>query len=109
MTQRQRKAKAKRAGARRRKVNAAVTAWRKMNPGKRLPAAVRVKRLTGGGFSITPVKVNLGIRKIMKRERVRQGISRKDFPTSTEFMKKLSPQAKYRYERTLKRSGRIID
>ena len=60
MTQRQRKAKAKRAGARRRKVNAAVTAWRKMNPGKRLPAAVRVKRLTGGGFSVTPVKMNAG-------------------------------------------------
>ena len=32
-----------------------------MNPGnKKLPAAVRVKRLTGGGFSITPLKMNAG-------------------------------------------------
>jgi hypothetical protein len=60
MTQRQRKARAQRAGARRRKVNAAVIAWKKINPGKKLPDAVRVKRLTGGGFSITPVKVNAG-------------------------------------------------
>lgn len=59
MTQRQRRARAQRAGARRRKVNAAVVAWKKMNPGKKLPAAVRVKRLTGGGFSVTPVRLNI--------------------------------------------------
>jgi hypothetical protein len=58
MTKSQRRSKAKRAGARRRKMNAAVTAWRKLNPGKKLPDAVRIKRLGGGGFSIIPMKMN---------------------------------------------------
>lgn len=70
MTQRQRRNRAQRAGARRRKVNAAVTAWRKMNPGKKLPAAVRVKRLAGGGFSVTPVKMNAGVPLLLRTKAV---------------------------------------
>jgi len=87
MTKTQRRASAKRAGAKRRKVNAAVVAWRRMNPGKKLPAAVRVKRLAGGGFSVTPVKVNAGpfsIRKHKKRlvRKERAGaLSRRDATT----------------------------
>lgn len=61
MTKAQRAAKAKRAGAKRRKANAAAAFLRKMNPGKKLPAAVRVKRLKGGGISVTPIKVNPGL------------------------------------------------
>ena len=57
MTKAQRRAKAKRAGAERRKMNACKVFLKKMNPSRKLPGAVRVKRLKGGGISITPVKV----------------------------------------------------
>lgn len=60
MTKAQRSAKAKRAGAKRRKANAAAAFLRRMNPGKKLPAAVRVKRLKDGGISVTPIKLNRG-------------------------------------------------
>lgn len=58
MTKAQRKARAKRAGAVRRKANAVKAFMRKMNPGKKAPVAVRVKRLKGGGISVTPLKAN---------------------------------------------------
>lgn len=51
---------------------------RSMNPGKKLPAAVRVKRLKGGGISVTPIKMNAGprsIRKSKKRMKREFGIS----------------------------------
>lgn len=60
MTKAQRKTKAKRAGAVRRKANAVKAFMRKMNPGKKAPVAVRVKRLKGGGISVTPLKMNRG-------------------------------------------------
>lgn len=57
MTKAQRKARAKRAGAVRRKANAVKAFMKKMNPGKPAPAAVRVKRLKGGGISVMPLKM----------------------------------------------------
>jgi hypothetical protein len=60
VTKKERSARAKRSGAKRRKRNAVATAWKKMNPGKKMPQAVRVKRLKGGGFTVTPVTVKKG-------------------------------------------------
>lgn len=80
MTKAQRAAKAKRAGAKRRKANAAAMFLKKMNPGRKLPAAVRVKRLAGGGISVTPIKMNAGpgsIRKTKKRQRREFGVTAK--------------------------------
>lgn len=82
MTKAQLSARAKRAGARRRKVNAAVVAWKKLNPGKKLPAAVRLKRLAGGGFSVTPVKVNAGPFSLRKTKKRLKGLSRSSAPTA---------------------------
>ena len=45
MTKAQRKVRAKRAGAVRRKANAVKAFMKRMNPGKKAPVAVRVKRL----------------------------------------------------------------
>lgn len=74
MTKAQRKSRAKRAGAVRRKANAVKAFMRKMNPGKKAPVAVRVKRLKGGGISVTPLKMNRGgLKKITKRAIVRGG------------------------------------
>jgi hypothetical protein len=52
----QRKAR-KRAAA-----NAAGQFLKKLNPAKAMPGAVRVKRLKGGGVTITPVKIVKGRR-----------------------------------------------
>jgi hypothetical protein len=102
MTQRQRRARAQRAGARRRKVNAAVVAWRKMNPGKKLPAAVRVKRLTGGGFSVTPVKMNAGPFSLRKTKKRLKGLSRSSAPSARqkrEIRAALGPGFKKRFSK----------
>lgn len=66
MIKAQRSARAKRAGAKRRKAAAITQFMKKMNPSRKVPAAVRVKRLKGGGFSVTPVKLNASIRKTLK-------------------------------------------
>lgn len=58
MTKKQRGARAKRAGAIRRKSNAAKKMLKVMNPASK-PKAVRIKRLKGGGVSIIPVKVKV--------------------------------------------------
>lgn len=74
MTKAQRKTRAKRAGAKRRKANAVKAFMRKMNPGKKAPVAVRVKRLKGGGISVTPLKMNRGgVAKVTRRAIVRGG------------------------------------
>ena len=72
MTKAQRAARAKRAGAKRRKANAITSFYRKMNPGKSVPDWVRVKRLSGGGFSVIPVKTN-----VRRRRRILPGPKRR--------------------------------
>lgn len=57
LTKWQRKVRAHNAAARRRKVKAIENLYRKLNPGsKKKPMLVRVKKLKGGGVSVTPVK-----------------------------------------------------
>ena len=58
MTKKQRSNRAKRAGSLRRKANAAKKMLKVMNPASK-PKAVRIKRLKGGGVTITPVKVKV--------------------------------------------------
>jgi len=65
MTKAQRKARARRAGASRRKANAVKSFWKKMNPGRKTKE-VRMRRLRGGGISITPIK-----KRATKRRRAR--------------------------------------
>lgn len=52
------RARAKRAGSLRRKANAAKKMLKVMNPASK-PKAVRIRRLKGGGVTITPVKVKV--------------------------------------------------
>lgn len=67
MTKAQRMAKAKRAGSARRKANAVKAFLKKMNPARKVPEAVKVTRLKGGGFTVKPVR-NLGrLRRIVRR------------------------------------------
>jgi hypothetical protein len=63
-------------------MNAAVVAWKKLNPGRKLPAAVRLKRLSGGGFSITPVKMNVS------RPGPESDISSKEYRDFVRMMKR---------------------
>jgi hypothetical protein len=68
MTKAQRRAKAKRAGSKRRKANAVKAFLKKMNPASKVPAAVKVTKLKGGGFTVKPIKKNFGrLRRIVRR------------------------------------------
>ena len=61
MTKKQRSARAKRAGAARRKANAVKAFLRKMNPARyRKVKAVRVRKNKGGSITIIPVKLGRG-------------------------------------------------
>jgi hypothetical protein len=63
VTKKQRKAKARRAGARTRKARAVSQFMKKMNPAKAKKGfGYKVKRLLSGGFSIVPVKLGKGKR-----------------------------------------------
>jgi hypothetical protein len=55
----QRKVKAHNAAVKRRKSRAIADLYRKINPGKKPPAFVRVKALKGGAVRITPVRGNV--------------------------------------------------
>lgn len=58
LTKKQRSARAKRAGAIRRKVKAVAQFMKKINPGRKVNA-VRLKRLKGGGVTIIPIKIKV--------------------------------------------------
>jgi hypothetical protein len=63
MTKAQRRAKAKRTGAKRRKALAVSQFMKKMNPAKaRKGFGYKVTRLKSGGYSIVPVKVKRVVR-----------------------------------------------
>jgi hypothetical protein len=53
----ERAVKSQKAASKRRVANALANYLKRLNPGKATPGAVRVKRLKGGGVTITPVKV----------------------------------------------------
>jgi hypothetical protein len=57
MTKRERRNKARTSAKKRAKGRAALHLLRVMNPGRKKPGAVRVRRLRGGGVSIIPIKV----------------------------------------------------
>lgn len=62
MTKAQRRAKARRTGAKRRKALAAKTFLKKMNPARSLKNVIgaRIKKLKGGGYSVIPVRKKKG-------------------------------------------------
>ena len=66
MTKAQKKARAKRAGAKLRKSRAATAFLRKMNPAMKKVEGIRVRRLKGGGYTVTPIKPNRGKRRAKK-------------------------------------------
>ena len=57
-----RKVKAQRAATKRRVANALSKYLKQLNPARKVPTAVRVKKLKGGGVTITPVKAKKGDR-----------------------------------------------
>lgn len=57
-TKAERTVRAQKSAAKRRVAVALAKFLKQANPGRKVPVNVRVKRLKGGGFSITPVKAN---------------------------------------------------
>lgn len=57
-TKAERAVRSQKASAKRRVALALAKFLKQANPGRKVPANVRVKRLKGGGFSITPIKTN---------------------------------------------------